>query len=154
MDWLRFFLIGWGQSLSIYAALQTGALLTVRGQWRIAAATPLPLMVLVSAHMAWAYSQGSNLWPMTMLMTAPSAALAVLLIWVAALLSSHRARMTIVPVGLVIGAVLVAIVSPPGIDVLWVRKGTIVLTAVLVTLGAAVSHVTWIIRSKGRITTS
>ena len=153
MDWLLFFLIGWGLPLSLYAALQTGALLSVRGYWRIAAAAPLPLMILVCAHMAWAYSQDSNLWPMTMLMTAPGAAFAVLLIWVAALIRSRRPRMLIVPIGLAAGAVLLATASPVGIDVLWADNGTIALTFVLVTLGAAVSHLTWVIRSKGRITT-
>ena len=77
MVWLRFFSTGWGVPLSVYAALQAGALVTLRGGWRLAAGTPLPFMLLVCGHMAWAYAQQSNLWPMTMLMTAPGASVAV-----------------------------------------------------------------------------
>jgi uncharacterized membrane protein YfcA len=152
MNWLRFFVIGWGLPLSVYAALQAGALLSLRGRWRLAVAIPLPFMLLVTAHMAWACYKESNLWPMTMLMTAPGAALGVLVLWVTALLSSRRWTIVMVPVCICAVAILAASRTDPGIDILWTGPSAITVAAAFGALGVAVSQIARLIG--GRRTTS
>jgi hypothetical protein len=149
MDWGLFFLIGWGLPLSVYVVLQIGALLSVRGPWRIAVATPVPLMALVCGHMAWAYAEESNLWPMMMLMIAPGAALAVALMWLTALMSSRRARNAIVPASICAVSVLAAALSPNGVDLLWSGSWTVITAIALMALGAIASQVARVIHRQG-----
>jgi hypothetical protein len=138
MSWLRFFAIGWGLPLSIYVVVQAAAIFTLRGRSRAAATVPLPLMLLVTAHMAWAYRQESNLWPMTMLMITPGAILGLVVIWVAALLATHRWPFILIPGALISVAVLAASQTDPGIGILWTGQETAAIAATVVALGVAV----------------
>lgn len=81
MDWLHFFTVGRGMPLTLYVAIQIGALVCVRGRWRIAVSAPVLLALLIGANMAWAYPRGHNVWLIIMLIVAPGAVLSILLIW-------------------------------------------------------------------------
>jgi hypothetical protein len=137
MSWLAFFAVGWGLPLSFYCAVQTAAIWSLRGRWRVAVAAPIPLMVVVAGHMAWAYSQNSNLWPMTMLMTAPGAAVAVLAMWITGLAIDRRWKMLMLPAGLTSGAAFAARSGDHGISLLW--GGEVVPFAAALVAGGAVA---------------
>jgi hypothetical protein len=141
LGWVSFFLTGWGVPLSLYVVLQVGALLGTEGPWRISAAAPIPLMAVVSAHMAWAYLQESNLWPMTMLMTAPGAILAVLVVWVAALLRKRKWKLLALPAAACASAILAARIGGHGIHLFSADNETLTIAGVLVTLGALAARV-------------
>jgi hypothetical protein len=92
-------------------------------------------MALVTGHMLWGAYEEKSLWPMTMLMTAPGAILAVVAMWTLALVASRRWRALVIVVGACVSVVVWAALSNQGIGVLW-SGGTGMLTAaILVALG-------------------
>ena len=70
-----------------YLALQVYALLRLRGGWRTAALLPLLAMVPSAAVAIKLLVEGSNLWPMPVIILSPAAALYLLLVLLARLLS-------------------------------------------------------------------
>jgi hypothetical protein len=133
--------LGWGVSLSAYAVLQTCALLNVRGSWRIALSVPIPPMLVVVAHMMCAYYRDANLWPMTMLMTAPGALLAVVALWAAALISERRWLSLLAPVAACAGTALVANLGHQGLGILWTGEKGLTVAAILIACGATARQV-------------
>lgn len=138
MSWIHFFALGWGVPLSVYAVLQACALEHVRGAWRIALATPVPPMALVSGHMLWGAHEERSLWPMTMLMTAPGAILALVVMWTLALLSSRRWRALVRPAGVCVSGMLWAGLGAQGIGVLWSGQTGVRVAWILVACGLTV----------------
>lgn len=69
-------------SLPAYVVLQPTATIRLQGGWRLASLAPLLLLLPAGAFSLFALAEGSNLWPMTLILSAPfgSAYLAVLLI--------------------------------------------------------------------------
>ena len=65
-------LIGFGAAAS-YPSLQYSAVRELRGPWLVLGLLPLGIMVAVGIATAWALSQGSNLWPILLIFTAPFA---------------------------------------------------------------------------------
>jgi hypothetical protein len=125
MDWLHFFMAGRGVPLMLYAAFQIGALVTLRGRWRIAVSAPLLLALLICGNMAWAYPGGHNVWLMIMLIVAPGAVLAILLIWVTEAVCCRRA---VSAAGLAITSALAAWAATSGqheYGILWRAEWTI-----------------------------
>ena len=141
LGWAAFFMVGWGVPLVLYVLLQAGALLGTEGRWRVSAAVPVPMMVIVCAHMAWAYAKESNLWPMTMLMTTPGAILAVLIVWTLALLRTRRWKVLVAPIAICAGAGLAAHVGGHGLGLFWAGEQTLTIAGALVTLGVVASQV-------------
>jgi hypothetical protein len=122
VHWLAFLVAGWGVPLSVYLAVQIGAVVASERTWRLAVATPIPLMTVVCGHMVWAYTDNSNLWPITMLMVAPGAALGAALLWMVAAARTRRWG-SLLALGTVCAAsVAVASVSEEGLTVLRGRE--------------------------------
>ena len=91
MGWLRFLTVGQGIPLTLYAVFQIGALVFLRGRWRIAVSAPLLLVVLVFASMAWAHPKNHTAWLMILLVVAPGAVLSIMLTWLAEVAWRRRA---------------------------------------------------------------
>jgi len=66
-----------------YAVAQVFALWRLRAGWRLAAAIPLVPMGAVVLYTIWAYSRGSNLFPLMLIFTSPLALLYLLVLIVA-----------------------------------------------------------------------
>ena len=125
MDWLAFLFAGYGVPLAVYLAVQIGAVVASERTWRLAVAAPVPFMSVVSGHMVWAYTQNSNLWPVTMLMVSPGAALGAALLWMVAA-ARTRKWWSLLALGIVCAAsVAVASVSEEGVTVLRGRGGLV-----------------------------
>jgi hypothetical protein len=77
-----------------YLALQGYALLWLRGRWRTAALLPLLATVPSAAVAIKLLAEGSSLWPMPVLIVSPVAALYLLLLIIAHLLSARYAPAT------------------------------------------------------------
>jgi hypothetical protein len=82
MDWLHFFAAGRGIPLTLYVAFQVGALVCLRGRWRVAVSAPVLLALLTLANMAWSDPKGRSVWLMILLTVAPGAILSIVLVWV------------------------------------------------------------------------
>jgi hypothetical protein len=72
-------LIGFGCAVS-YPGLQYSAVRELRGMWLVLSFLPLMVMLIVGIVTAWALSQGSNLWPIVLIFTAPLATAYLLLL--------------------------------------------------------------------------
>ncbi len=140
MRWLHFFLVGWGLPLSLYVVLQTAVLLCLRGRWRIAAASPVPFMLLVSGHTIWAYVQGNRLWPLLMLMAAPGASVTIIVVWMLELAISRRVRCLLVLVSLCAASLSAAALGGSGLRILWSGRWTVATAATLLALAAVASQ--------------
>jgi hypothetical protein len=75
-------LVGFGitAGVPLYFVLQAWLLWRLRGGWRGAAAIPLLPMAAVLAYTFYAFLDGSNLFPLVLIFTAPIAALYLLAI--------------------------------------------------------------------------
>jgi hypothetical protein len=60
-----------GFAALVYPGLQLSALLRMRGVWRVLAAVPLLPMGYILIVTAMALGEGSNLWPILLIFTAP-----------------------------------------------------------------------------------
>jgi len=65
--------VGIGGGLLIYPVLQASALRKMHGGWRALAALPLLPMAVVLSATVIGLVQGSNLWPLLLIFTAPVA---------------------------------------------------------------------------------
>jgi hypothetical protein len=76
-------LIGQLVMLSVpgYFVLQAWLAHAWSGPWRIAALVPLAAMVPATLFSMYAFSQGSNLWPITVILLAPIAFLYLVIVW-------------------------------------------------------------------------
>jgi hypothetical protein len=81
VHWLRFFLSGWGIGFIVYAVLQILAALRIRER-RGLILLPAPFMLGVLIWTMYAYSLGSNLWPVPMIFASVLASIVVILLWV------------------------------------------------------------------------
>jgi peptidoglycan/LPS O-acetylase OafA/YrhL len=108
MDWLRFFAVGRGLPVTLYAVFQIGALVCLRGRWRVAVSGPVLLLLLICANMAWSYPNDFNVWLMILLIAAPGAVLSIVLIWMAEIASRRRA-VSAAGLGILCGLAIVAI---------------------------------------------
>ena len=99
LDWIRFFVIGPGAPFTGYLALQIIAVLRLDGGWRIAALPPIPIMGWVVFSTADAYQQGSNLWPLGLILWGSVAFAYVALVLLTSTLHSRwRQRASSTPV--------------------------------------------------------
>ncbi|HRH82385.1 MAG TPA: hypothetical protein PLW81_15195 [Thiobacillaceae bacterium] len=81
IDWIRFFLAGWGLPFTTYVVIQILAVWFVRGRAKIMVAMPVPVMVLVLSFTIAAYQNSSNLWPLLVIFSSPVAILYIAVTW-------------------------------------------------------------------------
>ncbi|MBS0644105.1 MAG: hypothetical protein U1E70_15530 [Acetobacteraceae bacterium] len=74
-------------SLPAYLVLQPVATIRLEGRWRVASLAPLLLMLPAAGFSLYALAQSSNLWPMTLILSAPFGA-----VYLIVLLAVHHAR--------------------------------------------------------------
>ncbi len=79
-NWIEFFLRGWGLVFTLYAIVQALAIWQSRGRGRVVVAIPLPLMFLVLISTFSAYREGSNLWPIMLILSSPIATVFILVV--------------------------------------------------------------------------
>jgi hypothetical protein len=77
--------------LPAYLILQIWFGYAWHGLWRIAALVPLFVFVPALLYSVFAFSQGSNLWPIVLIFLAPLGFLYLLLLGLARLVASRRA---------------------------------------------------------------
>ena len=75
-----------------YLVLQPLMAFRLSGVWRIAALVPLIAVVPVIAHAAYAFTQGSNIWPLGLIFFMPFAFLYLLVIAATRWLAGRRVR--------------------------------------------------------------
>jgi hypothetical protein len=75
MDWLWFFLAGWGLPATAWTALTVVAACRLEGRLRLLAMVPVPIMAVVAVVTASLYANDSNLWPILLIFGAPLACL-------------------------------------------------------------------------------
>lgn len=80
-EWIGFFLVGWGVLFTFYLIVQILAVCFFKGRAKIAAAVPIVLMIFVLFATATAYRQGSNLWPMLLILCSPIATFFIAVVW-------------------------------------------------------------------------
>jgi hypothetical protein len=66
-----------------YFVVQPMALMRWRGGWRMAALAPLLLVGPAAAYSVFAYADGSNLWPMTLIAAAAMGMIYLAGLWLA-----------------------------------------------------------------------
>ena len=79
-NWLSFFVIGWGTTFTAYVILQVMTLVNLKRYYAYAAAVPLPFMAWVAFATVEAFLQGSNMWPILMILASPCAVLFLLVV--------------------------------------------------------------------------
>jgi hypothetical protein len=109
IEWLSFFLAGWGSFFSAYSVLQVLMLLTLKRSWRYWALLPIPFMLWLLIVTLQAYHAHSNMWPILMIFISPLAALAVaifLLIGLRVQAHPHKRALTLATIAIVLTACL------------------------------------------------
>ena len=76
-DWLSF-LFSWGLPFTLYLVLQIISLFRIQGIWRRLALLPIPIMAYVVYVSVVASKQGSNIWPLLLILVSPVAVLFLL----------------------------------------------------------------------------
>ena len=89
IDWVAFFVAGWGLPFSLYVAAQVSALIVLKGQMKWAALLPVLPMLWVAYATADALRAESNLWPLLLILAPPVAIGYLLLVGLA---SRNRTR--------------------------------------------------------------
>jgi len=90
MDWLNFFLLGWGRWFTIYVVVQILAAAIVRGKLRLVVLSPAVVMAYVAVTTLRAYQHDSNLWPILMIFASPPIAVITALAGLACWLHQRR----------------------------------------------------------------
>ena len=92
MDWVMFFLAGWGAGFSAYAVLQAITLWALKRPVWYLALLPLGPMGYVAMLTSVAYARSSNLWPIVMIFASPIAVLYLLAVGVIGLRVQEHPR--------------------------------------------------------------
>jgi hypothetical protein len=88
--WIEFFMAGWGLLFTLYLIIQILAIWQVKGRAKLGVSVPLLLMVLVLIATFSAYREGSNLWPILLILCSPIAAIIVAGIWLSQFFRGRR----------------------------------------------------------------
>jgi hypothetical protein len=79
---VRFFVAGFGLLFTTYLIVQLLAIFLIDDRARRAIWVPLPIMAIVLSASLVAFSKGSNMWPLWLIVASPIATIYVAAVWI------------------------------------------------------------------------